>query len=409
MNHEAVADNPCSDAADRDPGAASPSPPPPPPPRVLAELRGGAPGPCVICMTSMHGNEPSGLRAFERVLQAINADRRRSMRGDLIGLVGNRAALAKKRRFISHDLNRVWTNAHIDRVRAMDNAELAASAIEDREQRGIIETLERVLSTARGETYFIDLHTTSAKSRPFVLIGDTLRNRRFARAFPVPIILGLEEQLDGAITEWINSRGHITIGFESGQHDDPIAIDRHEAGIWLALAAAGVLDANEIPHFDAARAALREAAEGLPAFIEVRARHGITPDSQFLMRPGYENLAPIRRGERLATDRGGDIRAHEDGRILLPLYQGEGADGFFLARDVKPLWLRVSAILRRLGADRLAPLLPGVHRHPTLPDTLLIDPGVARWFADEVFHLLGYRKRRMDGSRLVVSRRRFDF
>ena len=40
--------------------------------------------------------------------------------------------------------------------------------------------------------------------------------------------------------------------------------------------------------------------------------------------------------------------------------------------------------------------------------TLIIDTTLARWFALEGFHLLGYRKRRSEEGKLVVSRRRFD-
>ena len=35
-------------------------------------------------------------------------------------------------------------------------------------------------------------------------------------------------------------------------------------------------------------------------------------------------------------------------------------DGFFLAREVRPFWLRVSAVLRRARAERFFSLLPGV-------------------------------------------------
>jgi hypothetical protein len=36
---------------------------------------------------------------------------------------------------------------------------------------------------------------------------------------------------------------------------------------------------------------------------------------------------------------------------------------------------------------------------------LIVDQGTARWFALDVMHLLGYRRERMEGDLLVVSRR----
>jgi len=48
--------------------------------------------------------------------------------------------------------------------------------------------------------------------------------------------------------------------------------------------------------------------------------------------------------------------------------------------------------------------MPGVTRDPSHGGTLLVNGRVARWFALEVFHLLGYRKRRQMGDVLVVAR-----
>jgi succinylglutamate desuccinylase len=38
--------------------------------RVLALLRGEQPGPTLLCIGGLHGNEPAGIYAIRRVLQA---------------------------------------------------------------------------------------------------------------------------------------------------------------------------------------------------------------------------------------------------------------------------------------------------------------------------------------------------
>jgi hypothetical protein len=43
-----------------------------------------------------------------------------------------------------------------------------------------------------------------------VLFGDTLAQRKLVRIFPLPIVLGLEEQLDGALSEYWTRRGCVT-------------------------------------------------------------------------------------------------------------------------------------------------------------------------------------------------------
>ena len=108
---------------------------------------------------------------------------------------------------------------------------------------------------------------------------------------------------------------------------------------------------------------------------------------------------------RLAKDRNGTIHATENGRVLLPLYQELGEDGFFLVRDVSPFWLQVSSILRRFRFDRWLKYLPGVSEHPRRPHHLVVDPEVAFWRPVDLFHLLGYRKRRPENGKLVFVRR----
>ena len=56
--------------------------------RRIGAYRGAEPGPLVICIASLHGNEPAGIAALERVLDVLSSNQFR-MRGDLVGLRGN--------------------------------------------------------------------------------------------------------------------------------------------------------------------------------------------------------------------------------------------------------------------------------------------------------------------------------
>jgi len=378
-----------------------------PSPRVIdAERRlgtydCGVAGPTIIVVAGLHGNEPSGVTAYRRVLERLRK-RQAPFRGRLVGLAGNLPALECGERFVDEDLNRIWQPPRIAQYAATPWEE---RSIEAREQARLLEQLDAEIARARGVVHFLDLHTSSAAGKPFVCIGDTLRNRNFATRFPVPVILGLEEQVDGALLEHINNQGHITVGVEAGQHDDPAAVDFHEAFVSLALVSADCMRKNELPRYAEMRARLSAAGAALPRVLEVRHRHPVGPADRFRMRPGYVNFRRIQAGETLANDEGGDIRAPENGRILLPLYQGLGDDGYFLVREFARFWLTVSAVLRRLRLGRLAPWLPGVHLHDDDANTLVVDRRVARWFTVQIFHLLGYRKRRDGGDHLLFSRR----
>ncbi len=373
--------------------------------RILGRVVGDQPGPALLVTAGIHGNEWAGIEALRRVLAQLEPYRGR-LRGQLIAIAGNLQALGQETRYIERDLNRQWTREVVGRIRS---GELEGTCVtEYQEQTEMLETIHGLFDEVGSKVFFVDLHTSSAEGRPFLTLGDTLRNRAFAQRFHLPMILGLEEQVDGSLLEYINNLGHITLGVEGGLHDASSSVDRIEAVLWLALVAARMLDRTSVPEIARSRQLLDQATRGAPRVTEVRYRHAISPDDGFRMEPGYANFTPVEESTVLGHDRHGEIRAKESGLVLLPLYQGQGDDGFFLARAISPFWLKVSYVLRHLRASSLARVLPGVKQHPERRGTLVVDKRIARFYPMEVLHLLGYRKLREHGNVLMISRRRFD-
>jgi len=372
--------------------------------RVIGRIDGNTPGPVLVCVAGMHGNEPAGVEALERVLDTLTVEAYR-IEGTFVAVRGNQAALAEQVRFVDNDLNRHWTRERIGRVTLDRDPDPSVS--EDADLLQLHDLISDLLDQAGGESYLLDLHTTSGRSAPFGTVGDTLRNRRFAMQLPLPLIMGLEEHLEGTMLEFFNDRGHVTLGLEGGPHKDASSVDRTEAAVWLALEAAGMLtDPRAATRLANARTFLSRLSRNLPRVLEVRHRHFVGPKDQFTMRPGYASFQGVAENEHLADDETGPVTAPETGIILMPLYQPAGDDGFFITREFNQFWLSVSALLRRLQVDNILPWMPGISRDPTHGGTLLVNGRVARWFALEVFHLLGYRKRRQMGEVLVVARRR---
>lgn len=362
---------------------------------------GVLPGPRLICLAGLHGNEPAGVLALRRVFATLH-DLKPRFNGHIVAIAGNLQALRAGRRFLERDLNRGWS------PRGMDRAEtLPEARAEDGEQAELISVLRVELEGDRSETRVIDLHTTSADGPPFLTLADTLRNRAFARRIGLPLVLGIEEQIDGALLEVITGAGAVTLGIEAGQHDDPASVDHHERAVWMALIAGGHVQEKDVPEARSMRAALRAARLDLAVF-EVRYRRPVAADDRFRMLPGYRNFQFVSAGEFVAEDRSGRVTVPEDGRIFLPLYQEQGDDGFFIVRDVHPAWLRLSAALRRLRISSLARWLPGIHPARRRSDVLIVDRRVARWLTLEVFHLLGYRKSRVTQGWYVFRRRSHD-
>jgi succinylglutamate desuccinylase len=373
--------------------------------RVLGRITGEAGGPVIVVMAGIHGNEPAGLRASQRVIERLRADGT-AMRGSLVVLRGNLAALAQKTRFIDMDLNRMWSPQRVAVLRARSRGPW--NSVEEREQFELLEALEGIVDGSAPEHYFLDLHTSSADGPPFLTVGDTLRNRAFAASFPLPMILGLEEQVDGALLEFLSNSGFITLGVEAGRHDAESSVERQEAVLWLALAGSGLVEAAAVPELQRHRSLLERAGEGVPRSVEVRRRHAIDSEDGFCMEPGFANFQPVEKGRLLARDKHGLVLAPDQGRLLLPLYHGKGDDGFFLARDVKRFSLILSTVIRRLRLGGLARLLPGISRHSDNPDVLVMKGRAAGRYPLELFFLLGFRKRRRVGEEILLTRRRHD-
>ena len=371
-------------------------------PHLIGALRGDAPGPTLFILCSIHGNEPAGTVAARRLFPELQ-QRRKFLQGEVVLLIGNTRALSRGTRYVETDLNRHWKAENLAAKGSGDKESPACS--EDLEQAELLNLILPALARARGEVYFLDLHTASAQGAPFATLGDTLRNRAFAQHFPVTTLLGIEEQLEGTFLEFINNAGAITMGFEAGQHASTVAVDNAQSAIWIALVAAGCLQREEVPELDQCRSQLEQTGGG-SRFVEIRYRHAIRPDDEFVMQPGFNNFQSVHQDQILAQDRNGLIRADETGLIIMPLYQALGNDGFFLGRQIHAFWLKVSYYCRRLRLGDFIHLFPGIKR--LSPDTILVNTRVARIFPLQIFHLLGYRKLRWKSSSLEVQRRCYD-
>lgn len=371
--------------------------------RRLGSYGGTTFGPLVICIGGLHGNEFAGVQALERVLQYLQKNRP-PFNGKLVALAGNVGALERGSRYVHRDLNRMWAPSRVAQLKSGSLLEIETA--ETSEQHALLAAIETELVGKYSQTVFLDLHTTSAAGAPFGLISDTLANRRYAQRLRTPIILGLEESLDGTLLNYINELGHAALGFEAGQHASPLALKNHEAAVWTTLVTAGSLPVENVPNWRGLQRALREASRGLPLALEIRYRHVIRPADHFAMLPGFVNFQHIEQGELLAQDRHGEVRAVESGYLFMPLYQAQGEDGFFIVREIRPFWLALAAWLRRLGVDRTLAWWPGVKRVPEDENSLLLDPQIARWHTLEICHLLGFRKQARLGDKLLVTRRR---
>lgn len=366
---------------------------------------GSGQGPTIVAIAGLHGNEPAGVVAVKELLAQLEHFQP-NCPGRVIGLAGNLAALQRGVRYIDSDLNRLWRPEFLqNRDHSNGNQHLQHDCSEDRELRELYSQIQHILKTETPPFYFIDLHTTSSLSPPFIPFDDTLSNRRFVQRFPVPGILGIEEYVRGTLLSYLVRYKVVTLGYEAGQHDDPRSVDYHHAMLVMAMMNAGILNRDALPNARNCEKLLKDGCRDTRGFYEIRYRYAIEPDEQFQMLPGFESFHPVRKRQRVATNRHGSVSMPENGQIFMPLYQSQGDDGFFVIRRVPRFWLEMSTNFRRWRLERFIARLPGVRPMDEHAVTLSVNPRIARFLSRQLFHLLGYRRTDSSDSYIQFTRR----
>lgn len=365
--------------------------------RIIGKKIGHEPGPTVIFFGGIHGNETSGVFALKAVFDTLKTV---DLNGNAYAISGNLEALKKNERFIDVDLNRIWTNYNVHALEVKTNRNT-----EEQEQLEIFNALKKIITSHTGPFYFIDFHTTSSQTLPFITINDALINRKFSTLFPVPVVLGIEEYLNGPLLSYINELGYVSLGFESGQHDAVSSIENHKAFAYLALVHSGVLDRAQVNNFNTYNQQLKQASNYQNKISEVVYLHKIKPQETFKMEAGFQSFQAVKKGTVLAISNGQPVTAKRNAMLFMPLYQNIGDDGFFIIRTIKPFFLKLSTILRRFKADNLLVLLPGISWEDPRKNVLKVNLKVTKFLAKPIFHLLGFRNRRMDKTHLKLYNR----
>lgn len=364
--------------------------------RFIGKVDNGAKGPTIVIFAGIHGNETAGVFALNEVFNNINKD---EVKGALYGITGNMNALKERQRFIDVDLNRIWTEKELN-----DLSDLHDLNHEQNEQKELFKIIKSIFENHEPPFYFLDLHTTSSRSLPFITINDALINRKFSQQFPVPIVLGIEEYLNGPLLSYINTLGYVSLGFESGQHDDKSAISNAVAFIRLALHYSRSLEQSK-EGLQPFYRKLKRYAHNLTATFEITYLHAIRNGEVFKMRPDFESFQKVMKHTLLAESDGKQIRSDYNARIFMPLYQEKGREGFFIIRKIEPFFLKLSSALRKLKADSILVLLPGVRWYNGTKGALEVNLKVARFLAKPIFHLLGYRSKQIDATHLRLFNR----
>jgi len=365
--------------------------------RLIAKIKGIKPGPTIIYFGGIHGNETAGVFALNDVLKNITPS---AVSGTIYGISGNLNALKSNQRYIDEDLNRVWLKRNLNNLKRKENLNC-----EELEQQELFRILKKIIKENDGPFYFIDLHTTSSKTLPFITINDALINRKFSRQFPVPIVLGIEEYLEGPLLSYINQLGYVSLGFESGQHDDLNSITNNIAFINLSLVFAQVLKKEYVINYKEHYNCLSIASIKNKEIFEVVYLHRRLKNKNFKMLPNFTSFQNIKKGEWLATEENSTVESKYNAKIFMPLYQIKGKEGFFIIKKIHPIFLGLSEIIRKLKLDTLITLLPGIKWEDKQKGVLQVNLKVTKYFAKQIFHLFGYRNKQRNTTHMLLFNR----
>lgn len=367
--------------------------------RIIQKIEGNPNGPTVVFFAGIHGNETSGVLALEEELKKIAA-KKDDVQGTIYAICGNLKALEANSRYIKEDLNRMWQTKRLSALNSLQDLNP-----EEQEQLEVFKLLNMILSKNQPPYYFIDLHTTSSKTLPFITINDATINRKFSELFPVPIVLGIEEYLDGPLLSYINELGYVSLGFESGQHTDEEAIKNATAFINLTLLFAGSCSLDHFPEQYIYYDELKKASKEERNVYEVIDLHRIEDKELFEMLPGFRSFQEVKKGMPIASSNGTSLQSDYNANIFMPLYQKEGKEGFFIIKKIKPFYLKASLMMRRLKLDNLLSLLPGIAWEDRTKNTLIVDLKVVKYLAKPIFHLLGFRNRQINETHIRLHNR----
>lgn len=298
------------------------------------------PGPRLIVLGAVHGNETCGTRAIERIDAQLDRGELQLARGCLTMVpVTNPLAYAKHRRTGDRNLNRKLAPTEAPRE------------YEDHVANWLCPLLAQ-------HEVLLDLHSFRSPGAPFVMLGPPDNQGALepfahaAREEALALRLGVQRAVDGWLgtyaagaarraeigrsngleldtdprygigtTEYMRSVGGWSLTLECGQHDDPMAPEVACRAIVNTLAHLKLIDAP-----DPAPAARME---GLRLCDVVPRLH---PDDAFVRE--WTSFDAVDAGQPIARRHDGTpVRAPHAGYVVFPNVAAEvGQEWFYLAR-----------------------------------------------------------------------------
>lgn len=244
------------------------------------------PGPNLVVMAGVHGNEPCGLAAFNEILPYLSINS-----GTVTFIIGNPKAVEKGTREFEANLNRLFRANE-------DLTTFEKSTYEYRRSRELMPILTKADA-------LLDIHSsTTEDSLPFIICEP--QSYDCAKVLPADIVVSGIDKLHPTGTDaFVNLSGGIGICIECGQHTDPAAKEIAIQAIKNFLQFFGV--------FSDSTTLIQKQPQ-----TYISAEWLYKNQDVFTLSRKFKEFEKISRGDVIGTDGSKEIYAPDNGCILFP-------------------------------------------------------------------------------------------
>ena len=236
-------------------------------------------GPRVVLFSGVHGDEVSGIHAVEKLFFDLFTGARVLQRGSLTLVRANEQAIAAERRYLKHNLNRLFKEDY--------GAEIDRTSYE-------FTRAQQLKTVLKDCDFFLDLHSAPTAQEAFIVVEQA--NLGFFSGLGIPrLMTGWGKFSSGVIggdaENYANAHGAKSATLEFGSHFDKRSNDAAYKAVVAFLAQLGMIAGSPMTSLEP---------------LEIVEVYGVvTKDfADFRYAREAENFQFIRKGEAFAFQNG---------------------------------------------------------------------------------------------------------
>ena len=254
-------------------------------------IEGKYEGPRIVIFAGEHSDEPCGAYAIEKLFYDFSMGARELLKGTLTLVRANEVALAENKRYVVHNLNRLYKDTNAESTDMSSYEYLRAQELKP---------------LLRECNYFLTLHSAPIADEPFLVVEE-----RHVEAFrPMGIRKfvtgwGAFDVLGGDSEGYANTYGAVACTLEAGNHTDMTGISVAYSAVLSMLTHWGMI-ADELPQ-----------SSGRPEIFRIY-EVIIKREPFSWMGSARRNFDFIRRGEFVCMNGKEYLQTEEDAYLLMP-------------------------------------------------------------------------------------------